>query len=539
MVISDSELLQRYAREGSEDAFAQLVHRHVNMVYSAALRQVGRAHLAQEVSQTVFIELARCAHKLRSDSIPGAWLYEVTRRRAIDVVRSESRRRQREQTSHDLEIDETREPDWSEIAPLLDEAMQELSDQDRRAVFLRFFEDKSLREVGGLLGISEDTAQKRISRALDALRVALGKRKRPLGAAGLAAALSAQAVASAPAGLAASISGAAFAAGAALHTAAAVGAAQAITMTTLQKTLITAALALSIGTGLYEARQVSRLQREIAALARGQADERAEAAARVAELLAENARLRGDAQRLRAEAERMGGASAGEATEVAANATLSAMAAWLERVEKLKERLRVQPEAGIPELKLLTDEDWLSATKGTKLGTEAEFRRVLSELRGLAENRFAQTIRQATEAFKKSSGRAFPTDSAELGPYLSPPADVEMLQRWVVLPADEVRSIDIGEDLVITQRAAIDDEYDQRTVIGAKGGMGSSGRGFTPEVTILPVLNQAYRAANPGKPSPDDLNLLAPYATTPEQQAGLRRMIDKRARAGQDAEARW
>jgi RNA polymerase sigma factor (sigma-70 family) len=211
MMTGDLELLRDYARNKSEEAFAVLVKRHVNLIYSAALRQVRSPQLAEEVSQSVFTDLARNALRLAPDTILTAWLYQVTRRTAIDVVRRESRRQLRERIAlemNSLNAMNTTAADWTHIEPLLDEAMHALDDTDRAAVLLRYFENKSLREVGDALGMSDDAAQKRVSRAVERLREFFSKRGVAAGASGLVAAITANAVQAAPAGLAVAISAA-------------------------------------------------------------------------------------------------------------------------------------------------------------------------------------------------------------------------------------------------------------------------------------------------------------------------------------------
>jgi RNA polymerase sigma factor (sigma-70 family) len=143
----DSQLLRNYAREKSQDAFTELARRHLNLVYSAALRQVRSPQLAEEVSQSVFTDLARAAAGLQPDTILTAWLYQVARRTAIDVVRRESRRQVRERLAVEIAAMNTA-TDWPQIEPLLDDAMAALDETDRAAILLRYFENKSWREVG-------------------------------------------------------------------------------------------------------------------------------------------------------------------------------------------------------------------------------------------------------------------------------------------------------------------------------------------------------------------------------------------------------
>src|SRR5258708_29978773 len=167
---TDSELLRDFVRNRSEESFTALVKRHLNLVYSAALRQVRLPQLAEEAAQSVFSDLARQSHSLAPNTILTAWLYQVTRRTAVDIVRRESRRQFREQIAFEMNSLNATASDWSYIEPLLDDAMQALDDTDRAAVLLRYFENKSLREIGQTLGVSDDAAQKRVSRAVIRLR---------------------------------------------------------------------------------------------------------------------------------------------------------------------------------------------------------------------------------------------------------------------------------------------------------------------------------------------------------------------------------
>jgi RNA polymerase sigma factor (sigma-70 family) len=255
---SDLELLTCYGRRNSEEAFAELVRRYTNLVYSAALRQVRSPQLAEEVAQSVFADLARNVHKMKPDTILGAWLHRVTRCAALVVVRRESRRHKREQTALEMAAIEADSPEWNGIAPLLDEAMEALDETDRSAIILRFFENKSLREVGESLGTSEDAAQKRVSRAVERLRDFFSNRGVGIGTAGLAAVLSANAVQSAPAGLSAALSAAAVA-GAAGPTAGTIAVTREAALTGAQKLLVTAAVVVvaALGTWIYLARSIS------------------------------------------------------------------------------------------------------------------------------------------------------------------------------------------------------------------------------------------------------------------------------------------
>ena len=262
---SDLDLLGQYARNKAQDAFTEIVRHHVDLVYSAALRQVRSPQLAEEVAQSVFTDLARNAGKLKPDTVLTAWLYQVTRRTAIDVVRCESRRQLREQIAVEMNAMNATASDWTHVEPFLDEAMHTLDDTDRAAVLLRYFENKSLREVGQTLGTSDDAAQKRVSRAVERLREFFTKRNVTIGASGLVVVISANAVQAAPVGLAVTISTAAVLAGTAVQTSAVIAATKTIAMTTLQKTVITATLAIVAGAGIYEAHQASNLRNQVQA----------------------------------------------------------------------------------------------------------------------------------------------------------------------------------------------------------------------------------------------------------------------------------
>lgn len=212
-MLEDAELLRRYARDGSENAFATLVERHVNFVYGCALRRVGGdAHLAQDVTQHVFTTLAREAAALARYEILSGWLYTTARNASAQVVRTERRRQQRESTAlsmNELHTPTVHDAEWARLRPLLDTALDALSGDDRQAVLLRYFEGKSYADIGARLRLAENTARMRVERALEKLRAALAGRGVTSTTAGLALALANEAAFAAPAGLAASVTGAA------------------------------------------------------------------------------------------------------------------------------------------------------------------------------------------------------------------------------------------------------------------------------------------------------------------------------------------
>jgi RNA polymerase sigma factor (sigma-70 family) len=166
------QLLRRYADTGCEEAFRELVEQHAAMVYSAALRKLaGDTHAARDVAQTVFSDLARKARALPADVVLAGWLYRHTCLKSAQFVRAESRRRMREQIAADMNACQNAGNDmWCDLAPVLENAMQRLPNTDRDALVLLFLQNASLRAIGDAFQVSEDAAQKRISRALDRLR---------------------------------------------------------------------------------------------------------------------------------------------------------------------------------------------------------------------------------------------------------------------------------------------------------------------------------------------------------------------------------
>jgi len=277
---NDLDLLRKFTRDQSQDAFTAVVQRHLNLVYCAALRQVRSPQLAEEVAQSVFTDLARHAARLRPDTILTAWLYQVTRRTAIDVVRREARRQFREQIAQQMNIMNATDDHWTEIEPFLDEAMHTLDDIDRTAVLLRYFENKSLSEVGHTLGTTDDTARKRINRAIEHLREFFVKHGVTFDASGLVIAISANAVRVATVPLAATIAAAAVSGGTAITSTVTA----AVAMTTLQKGLIIAILVASVPTCLLLQHQAQARAHETNQSLQQQADQ-------LSRLKAENERL--------------------------------------------------------------------------------------------------------------------------------------------------------------------------------------------------------------------------------------------------------
>jgi RNA polymerase sigma factor (sigma-70 family) len=204
--LDDITLLREYAEGDSEEAFAVLVTRHINKVYSVALRHTRNPHQAEEITQAVFVILAKKSRHLGKQVILSGWLYQTARLTAVTFIRSEIRRVRREQEAHVQTLPNESESDvWPQIAPLLDAAMAGLSETDRHAVVLRFFDGKSMKEIGAALGGSEDAAKMRVNRAVEKLRQFFTRRGIVVPATVLTAAISANSVQAAPAALAKSI----------------------------------------------------------------------------------------------------------------------------------------------------------------------------------------------------------------------------------------------------------------------------------------------------------------------------------------------
>ncbi|HTL59922.1 MAG TPA: sigma-70 family RNA polymerase sigma factor [Candidatus Limnocylindrales bacterium] len=205
------ELLAEFARTGSDAGFQALVTRYVNLVYSAAVRMTdGDTHLAEDITQTVFADLARMAGSLRPEVMVGGWLHRHTCFVASNILRGERRRQARERKAAEMNaLEQHQNMALDEVAPILDEAINQLGAEERTALLLRFFEQLDFRSVGEALGTTDEAAKKRVSRALDKLHRLLVARGLTLSVSALAAGLTAEAVVAAPAGLVATLGAAA------------------------------------------------------------------------------------------------------------------------------------------------------------------------------------------------------------------------------------------------------------------------------------------------------------------------------------------
>jgi len=468
----DAELLRRYALDRSQDAFAELVSRHLDFVYAVAYRRVGGdANIAQEVSQSVFLALAAKAAALADRPVLTGWLHTATRLEAIQTVRREQRRLQREQTAHsmlELNRDSASADDWHRLRQVIDDAIGELNDRDREAVLMRFFEERPFSEIGARLRITEDGARLRLDRALDKLSVLLAKRGVTSTAAALSVALAQQTGVAAPAGLGATIASAAAALSGAAGPAAIYGAAKTIAMTTIQKTVIASALALTVGAGLFEAgvvyrnaSQLDKLQQDSNGLQsqiRHLRDERDAAAGRLNTVEKQiDARL----------------ASAAPPA-VGSDAALELqMKAWLANLDRMKELLAQRPSLGIPELRLLSESSWFDIAAGTKFDSDEAVRRAFASLRSRAENLMANKLRSALSAYVKANDGLLPDQPGQLLPFFDPPVEAELVERYQMLQTGKLSDLsqsDAGMRLM-TVKSPTDIEYDTIWSFGINGGL--------------------------------------------------------------------
>ncbi|NOS71074.1 MAG: sigma-70 family RNA polymerase sigma factor [Verrucomicrobia bacterium] len=478
---TDAQLLRDYAEHRNEAAFRELVSRHADVVYASALRQVSSPDLAHDIAQSVFTDLARKAQPL-AGTLTGetsllGWLYRSTRFLALNQLRDDRRRQARERHAmqHFDPASETA-PEWERVQPVLDEAMADLSDEDRDALLLRFFKSHDFRAIGAALGVSDDAAQKRVSRALERLRTQLTSRGVTTTAVALSTVLSTNAAPVAPAGLATTLSTTALA-GTSLATTATT-AIQTIAMTTLQKTIVATALAVVAGAGIYEARQASNLRNQVETLQQQQmplvdqlnlVNQALHVATnQIAGLREENEqlkrsayelpKLRGDLTRLKNELQERSPASINFEA-----------ASWLGRANHLKEALDQKPDAKIPEMELLTTKDWLNVSQNL-IETEDDYRRAFSKLRSHAENSFLSKVQGALTKFLESNKEEFPTDLSKLKPFFESPVSEAMLERYEVVPTTSLRlkPSEYG-DWLIALKYPIDQEYDQRWYILTNG----------------------------------------------------------------------
>ncbi len=305
-------------------------------------------------------------------------------------------------------------------------------------------------------------------------------------------------------------------------------------MTTLQKTLIAATVAVLAGAVIYENRQVAQLRDQVQTLRQEQAplteqirrlqDAAAEATIRLSNLSAENARLK----------------SAPHETKplkpAAVDPAESYATSLRQNVDLLKRRLRETPDAQIPEFQLLTEEDWTEAATAN-LNTEANFRHAMSKLRGAAEGKFAYLLDQALRKYSKANGNKFPSNLSQLLPYRDASATDAMFQRWTIAPNPPLdvqrwtiapnppldgETFQPDKQLVITQRAVVDDVFDRKIMVGLD--LLLTVPSYSAYFPAVAAAKAAFSAANGGQDT-TDVSKLLPYAKTPEQQVAVQKWM--------------
>jgi RNA polymerase sigma factor (sigma-70 family) len=465
--LTDHELLADFARTGAESAFAALVTRHVNLVYSAAKRFAADDSLAADITQAVFILLARKAGGISSKTILTGWLYQTARLTAANALKEKIRRQNREHEAFMQSTLTQNETDdaWKQIAPVLDDAMGNLREADRDAVLLRYFENKPLAEVGAALGVSEDAARVRVNRALEKLRATLTKSGVTLGVTAITGAVTANAIQAAPVALATSITTAALT-GTSLTIAT-------IAMTTLQKIAVTAALTVTIGAGIYEAKQASDAHDENKMLQAQQApmaeqirqlqNHFADATNQLANMLAENSRLKSNPNQMELLKLR------GKVTLLnnqANDPVLMSIKQWQAKVTQLKQRLEEMPGAKIPEMQFLTENDWVDAARSSNpdlidFNKKGPVRLALSGLRWQAIRAFGWEMDKAFGKYVAANNWQLPEDIQKLKPYFDPPIDDALLQNYHMVTNGNVRKLPIPT-IVMEQTKVADEFYDAK-----------------------------------------------------------------------------
>lgn len=498
------------------------------------------AHLAEDVTQRVFAVLAQNTRQLAERPVLSGWLHRTAQNLAAKTVRSEVRRRAREQEAAAMNELLSAEPEtvWEHIAQHLDAALGELSETDHDALLLRYFERKSAREIAQTIGVSEEAAQKRVNRAVERLREFFAKRGITVGAGGLVVVISANAVQAAPVGLAVTISAAALAGTTIATTATAT---KAFAMTMLQKTFITAAISVAVGTGIYETRQASTLRDQVQNLQQQQAPlakniqqlqrERDDATRQLTALhddndrlnrnTAELLRLRGDLTRLRNDAE-------GVAKTEKEDPTLQLARIWKTKEAKLRQLFEQRPDQRIPEMKSLSNEQWLDVAKDADLDSARGVRLALSRTREVAIFNFATSIQRALQRYMNANKNSQPDNTSQLTRYFNPPLEDadEILSRYGMLD-NEMQTKEGYKGTSIIQKVLIDRSVDNALIVGVGSiGVAPKGLGHAPVGVpreLIPAL-KSYMDAN-NHTTPLDNEELRPYITTLAQKVALEKFI--------------
>ena len=462
----DAELLRRYAEENSEEAFAEVVQRHIDFVYAAALRQTrGNTALAEDITQTVFADCAGQAGKLARHQALVGWLHTATRFAAAKAVRSESRRKGREQqvyTMNEILRDETTSIDWERVQPVLDAVLGELKERERVAILLRFFEKQPLANVAARLSLTETAARSCIDRALDRMRERLAQRGVTSTTAALGLALANQAGVAAPAGLLSAIVSAS-----AGSIAAGVSVGGMITFMNMSKVAMGAVvLTAAIGFGVYEHGESGRAHARLAV------------ALRERDNLQEQLRLAQKttalAEHRTAEAQEQARANLRMPAAPRENLFEDALAVWIGKVDKLTGFLRQHPELNLPGMEAITVEEWLDVTKDPQFQSEADFRKALGTLRGKVRQKWAPEIGKAWKEALEANGGETPADLQSFAAFLPAGFDPSTISRLELNPSGAVPGLAvIGIDK--PQWLLVDRPADAWDTVGFYGRTGGAG----------------------------------------------------------------
>ncbi|MCH6255611.1 sigma-70 family RNA polymerase sigma factor [Puniceicoccaceae bacterium K14] len=470
----DFELIRKYSREDSSEAFEELVKRHLDLVYSVAYRQVGgNDALARDICQEVFISLARCADEIREEVVVSGWLYRAARYTALKAMRSERRRAEREIEALRMDEidDDDRVRDWEKVRPVLDEAVSELTEIDRSAVCLRFYEKRSFSEIGELLSLSENAARMRVSRALDQLSGVLGKRGIRSTVTALGVVLGGQNAIAAPVGLSASI-----VSGVGLGTVAVAGSSVLGTLITVMSTskisLVGVSLigSLIIGVGLYERGCLESAQLEVDALrsevkSTGNLDSQiATLRTSLKELMAKQLSL----QESMADPDELGphGFSLLEMEE--------AMEKWVGRVSGLVKFVSENEHWRIPEMDMLESNDWLDAVKLGEVETVADYRMQLAKVRTKAKYKTQVILQEAFRSYLEQSGGTPPEEASELYEYIEGPLSPLILNRYDIVKYSDIRPESESSAIVLYEARPVDHIWEDLTYFGPNLSSGSS-----------------------------------------------------------------
>ena len=445
-------------------------------------------HLARDVTQSVFIALAQNSRQLSQRAVLSGWLHRTAQNLAANTVRSEVRRRAREQEAVAMNALTTPDvgPAWEQLAPHLDDAIGQLNEADRDVLLLRYFQRKSARDIAQLLGFNEEVAQKRVERALAKLRNALTAQGVAIPSALILTLIAAHSIQAAPANLAATVVASALA-GSGAATVSAGSFLKIIIMNKLKAALITVIIGAGVATPLMLQHQAQTRLRQENQVLREELKQQAALAAenqRLSDLIARQAhdntqglpnsqltellRLRSEVGRLRDEARKF--------TRLKTAETQSP-------VNQLRMQLEQMPERGIPELQRLPADKWTEDAGKAKLDTEDGVRQALGDLRRAAKIRFVFDLDKALNDYLAASNGQLPNDISELKPYFKEPVDDATLQRYTLLQTGKASDAASTEPL-ISEKAPVDDRFDTVFKISAEGftmqGVGNwSNLGFT------------------------------------------------------------